>query len=240
MSRFETESCRRWEGCLRLGKSPLTISSELVGWKFAMKIRLALLPLALCAALPAEAATLVLDYSVANNPNGTYRYNFSLRLANQNNTWTPGQQWDWIIFGDRSGFGQPSGFCETGICSQNFFNFTSSDPLARLTDSGGGSQGPTIFYGDSVVLPGWQPANVGDTLNWSGDSQILIGSGQMFWSTLVTGGGAERYQFQAANLTGAGAVPEPATWAMLILGFFGVGAAIRSARRQQNVTVSYA
>ncbi|ASJ90275.1 PEPxxWA-CTERM sorting domain-containing protein [Porphyrobacter sp. CACIAM 03H1] len=42
------------------------------------------------------------------------------------------------------------------------------------------------------------------------------------------------------NLATSGAVPEPATWAMLILGFFGVGAAIRSARRKQNVTVSYA
>jgi hypothetical protein len=42
------------------------------------------------------------------------------------------------------------------------------------------------------------------------------------------------------NLATSGAVPEPATWAMLILGFVGVGAAIRSARRRQSVTVSFA
>ena len=45
---------------------------------------------------------------------------------------------------------------------------------------------------------------------------------------------------QGFNNPNTGAVPEPSTWAMLILGFFGVGAAIRSARRKQNVTVSYA
>ncbi|MEM8917738.1 MAG: PEPxxWA-CTERM sorting domain-containing protein [Pseudomonadota bacterium] len=37
---------------------------------------------------------------------------------------------------------------------------------------------------------------------------------------------------------GAGAVPEPATWAFMIFGFGAVGAAMR--RRKQNVKVSYA
>jgi hypothetical protein len=31
----------------------------------------------------------------------------------------------------------------------------------------------------------------------------------------------------------AGVVPEPATWAMMLLGFFGLGAVLRSSRRQQ-------
>lgn len=38
----------------------------------------------------------------------------------------------------------------------------------------------------------------------------------------------------------AGAVPEPATWALMLLGFGFVGGAMRSAKRRQNVTVSYA
>ena len=37
-----------------------------------------------------------------------------------------------------------------------------------------------------------------------------------------------------------GAVPEPATWAMMLLGFGFVGGALRSAKRKQKVTVSYA
>lgn len=44
----------------------------------------------------------------------------------------------------------------------------------------------------------------------------------------------------AVNFGGATpAVPEPSTWAMLLLGFFAMGGAMRSARRQR-VTVSYA
>jgi hypothetical protein len=38
----------------------------------------------------------------------------------------------------------------------------------------------------------------------------------------------------------ASAVPEPATWAMMIGGFGMVGGAMRSARRKQKVSVSYA
>jgi hypothetical protein len=36
------------------------------------------------------------------------------------------------------------------------------------------------------------------------------------------------------------AVPEPATWALMLLGFGFVGGALRAAKRQQKVTVSYA
>ena len=36
------------------------------------------------------------------------------------------------------------------------------------------------------------------------------------------------------------AVPEPSTWAMLLLGFFAVGGTMRSASRRQKATVSYA
>jgi hypothetical protein len=62
--------------------------------------------------------------------------------------------------------------------------------------------------------------------NWVGSDDLSIGA-------RIRGN-------QGFNNPNPGAVPEPSTWAMLILGFFGVGAAIRSARRKQNVTVSYA
>ncbi|OYX08655.1 MAG: PEP-CTERM sorting domain-containing protein, partial [Sphingomonadales bacterium 32-68-7] len=37
-----------------------------------------------------------------------------------------------------------------------------------------------------------------------------------------------------------GAVPEPATWAMMILGFAVIGGALRSHKRREKLTVTYA
>lgn len=56
-------------------------------------------------------------------------------------------------------------------------------------------------------------------------------------------GSAETYNLdnlQFASATPIGAVPEPGTWAMLLLGFGLIGAAMRSAKGKQKVTLSYA
>jgi hypothetical protein len=45
--------------------------------------------------------------------------------------------------------------------------------------------------------------------------------------------------FAPENRTLSAAVPEPSTWAMLLLGFGFVGGAMRSARRRQKVTVAH-
>ena len=37
-----------------------------------------------------------------------------------------------------------------------------------------------------------------------------------------------------------GSVPEPSTWAMMLLGFGFVGGAMRAKRRKQNISVSFA
>jgi hypothetical protein len=178
----------------------------------------------------ASAQSLELDYSVTPKAGNLFHYDFTLRLANQDNSWAPGQQWDWITFGDAD-FPGPSPISD-------FFNFASSDPQASLTFSGGGHNGPTIAYGpNSVVLPGWEPSAIGATLMWSGDSVTRLGAGQLLFSTLVTGNGAVRSDFQVANLV-SGAVPEPATWAMMIGGIGMVGGAMR--RRKVSATVSFA
>ena len=181
-------------------------------------------------ATSASAQSLELDYSVTPTAGNLFHYYFTLRLANQDNSWAPGQQWDWIIFGD-VGFPGPSPITD-------FFNFASSDPQASLSFSSGGHNGPTIAYGpSSVVLPGWEPSAIGATLTWSGDSMTRLGAGQLLFSTLVTGNGAVGSDFQVANLV-SGAVPEPATWAMMIGGIGMVGGAMR--RRKVSATVSFA
>ena len=53
--------------------------------------------------------------------------------------------------------------------------------------------------------------------------------------------GTSRVDNYATGLApGQGGVPEPATWALLILGFAGIGAALRMQMRHQTVTVGYA
>jgi PEP-CTERM motif-containing protein len=57
-----------------------------------------------------------------------------------------------------------------------------------------------------------------------------------FVSTSRSGG----KNFLLGGLTMTAAVPEPATWALLLLGFGGVGGMMRRKRRQQGVAVSFA
>jgi hypothetical protein len=47
-------------------------------------------------------------------------------------------------------------------------------------------------------------------------------------------------QFRLEGLSNMPAVPEPATWAMMLLGLGLVGGAMRAAKRRQKVTLSYA
>jgi len=79
-------------------------------------------------------------------------------------------------------------------------------------------------------------------VEWNAPSVFNFGTGgqfsvELFDTTFGTPG--------TANVTGrftllAPGVPEPSTWALLILGFGAVGFMMRSSRRRQNVTVSYA
>ena len=64
----------------------------------------------------------------------------------------------------------------------------------------------------------------------------LLGSGDYYLELRGTGGGTSGY---GGNLTtvGIGAVPEPSTWAMLILGFAGVGFMAYRRRSQSTFRV---
>lgn len=66
----------------------------------------------------------------------------------------------------------------------------------------------------------------------TGSPTFLEGTFQLF---NVAGGRAE---LRVTSIRAA--VPEPATWAMMIGGFGMVGGAMRSARRKQTVSVRYA
>ncbi|MEO7551026.1 MAG: PEPxxWA-CTERM sorting domain-containing protein [Croceibacterium sp.] len=72
----------------------------------------------------------------------------------------------------------------------------------------------------------------------SGTGRFLGSSGQ-FLGTGTINAPAQQLNLHFAGTVNAPAVPEPATWAMMLLGFGFVGSAMRSVRRQRTATVSH-
>jgi len=74
----------------------------------------------------------------------------------------------------------------------------------------------------------------GHNMLWKTGSFSFTGTGSPTTLTLaaVTGGnGGVFFDKLSVQTDGAGAVPEPAAWALMIVGFGGVGATIRARRR---------
>lgn len=77
----------------------------------------------------------------------------------------------------------------------------------------------------------------GGRLTFAGQS-LLEGTNTLTVSFQATAA-SERISVESLNVSAA--VPEPATWAMLLLGFFAIGGVLRSRNTRQTVTsVSYA
>ncbi len=76
---------------------------------------------------------------------------------------------------------------------------------------------------------------------------LYFGSATSRYNLFSQNGNYELYQETGGQYTSnsvgslsVAAVPEPATWALLLLGFFAVGGAMRAQRRKPNVSVSFA
>lgn len=105
-----------------------------------------------------------------------------------------------------------------------------------------GSYGDFVGYG-AVSGPTFSgaPGSVcfTDPTLYSVQSFSLLRGGDRYNLTLASGAYDAQGQFAfSASLTNA--VPEPSTWAMMLLGFFGIGATLRHAKRASRLTVSVA
>ncbi|QYU69350.1 PEPxxWA-CTERM sorting domain-containing protein [Leptolyngbya sp. 15MV] len=123
-----------------------------------------------------------------------------------------------------------------GTVDSSGFRYVDITPIILL----GGQQyfiggRDTIGDGDSYVT-GVSDFVTSPSVQYLARARSGIGQGFAFpglTDTATIGRFGPNFQFSVTA-----AVPEPATWALMLLGFFGVGMAVR--RQRQAVTVSYA
>jgi hypothetical protein len=106
------------------------------------------------------------------------------------------------------------------------FNLENGDPssfLVTLTDSGGDSFSQTLTK-----------------LNGSNIFDIVAPAGATYTSATFTSTGGGFADLKQLRVTLATAVPEPATWAMMLLGFAGIGMAMRRRGRSAGALLQVA
>jgi hypothetical protein len=144
---------------------------------------------------------------------------------------------EWLVTGTLSGGGTVTGTFTTdiyGFITGPFdLEATASSPLVAESYTNGG----TDYISSGANFVDFQPGYVDDLhiqfqnslLSGSANNPIVVGSSyecQGSSSCFVPSGG----ETQLFTSGFAEAIPEPAAWAMLILGFFGLGALLRTAR----------
>ncbi|MBX3382600.1 MAG: hypothetical protein KF864_03725 [Phycisphaeraceae bacterium] len=147
-----------------------------------MRTKMSLAALAL-AASAACATPLTLTYSVSDLGGGVYRYEFTLTLDNNDGTWFPGQNFNWITFGDAQESTSP------------LASFVGELPAPVPFDdegfsfSGGFHNGPTLLdFGTEFNFIGWVPTSIGETLEWAGTANVDLAEGELLWSNLIGNG----------------------------------------------------
>lgn len=182
-----------------------------------MKTILVLSALAAVAALSSAGSPL--DLYAESKYNGVdYTTTFTLRLTNGDSSWTPGQGWGWIVFSD---FDKgPFYDRNTQFYNDSFVGNAGSfvgGPWTGFETTSGDHVGPTL----SQAFDMWTPTQVGQTVRWSGRSNVALPDDAVWSALLATS--EDKTVDRKSILKGTGVenlnpVPEPATFAAVGVG----------------------
>lgn len=146
------------------------------------------------AVLPVHATPLKVEYCVTTDEFGMNRYQFTVTLDNNDNSWFAGQGFNWFIVGDAQNSASP------------LADFVPELPLpAPFTDdgfsySGGYHNGPTLLdFGTDFDFRGWVPEAIGDSFTFAGSSMTLLGPTELLWSNISSNNGAVIAEFLIAT-----------------------------------------
>lgn len=165
---------------------------------------------------------------------------------------------NWAVI-DGPGYG-PSGYANVITsgqqsacgCAADYGQTFTSISSGSAFDLLGGNFASAWNNGASLLVQGYLGSTLlysqNYLLNTTGPSALVFGfTGIDLVNFSISGGtpsglsgGGNYFAVDDLRINAVSAVPEPATWAMMLLGFGFVGGAMRSARRKQKMTASYA
>ena len=161
----------------------------------------------------AHGTPLTLRYDLTDRGDGTFRYDFNLVLDNHDGSWDGDEQWDWFILGDAPAPGEPA-----SIPIDRWTQYPAA--FNQLTFPGGGDHnGIGVYLEANIGIPGWKPTKKGESLSWSGIAEVSRPQGELYWSALTTGGGAQKVEYELAQPQNV--IPEPSTLGLVALGIMG-------------------
>jgi len=170
----------------------------------------------------ASGTPLSLNYSISPTGSGVNGYAFTLVLDNNDGSWVPGQNFNFLVFGDSAQSGE--------YVLGNFVIDPGTLPVgpfdSYFTVGGQHNGSGLINFDQDVNTGGWVPTSVGSSLSWAGSSPSYVGQGAMRFSTLY--GNGTLANFEVATLQ---AVPEPSALALMLVG---VGSVLVLSRRSNS------
>lgn len=137
---------------------------------------------ALGASLSVAAATpFTVDYTVTDL-GGSYQYDFTVTLDNNDGSWVAGQQFDWFSFGNQD----PETGAGGAFIDPVFVDYPSG---ATATSSTGGLNGPTLCDGNCTLDDGAYEPSLNEMFSFSIAASAFLGAGDLLWSNLQASAG---------------------------------------------------